>query len=233
MRGLESFAALRGVPGLVHGLTTRAVARADLAAGLGLGSLITAQQVHGPTVAVVEQDGPPGEADGLATDQPGLLLGVLGADCPGVLLVAPGQRALAVVHAGWRGVVAGVVSAALDLLSQRYDVAPQDLRVAIGAGIGAPRYEVSTDVAAAIAMSVEARWRDYVISSARPGHAHADLRAAIRAQLVARGVSDAHIETHPSCTYDDARFFSYRREGPSTGRHLLVAGWQPDEPAGR
>jgi len=229
-QGLLHFSSLAALPGLVHAVTTRGVSRE--AAAEALGPLRTLHQVHGSRIVAAEADGDqiPTEAvraDGLSTNhRGGPVLGVLGADCPGVLLVAPEVGALAVLHAGWRGVVAGIVPGALHLLAARYGADPEQLRVGIGPGISGPRYEVSEEVADAVAASVGPDERDTVLTPGRPGHAHADLRAAIRAQLLRRGVRAAHIETHPACTYDDPRFYSYRREGPETGRHLLLAGWR-------
>lgn len=171
----------------------------------------------------------PGRGDGLCTNgTDGRLLGVMGADCPGVLIVAPKARALMVLHAGWRGVVAGIVPAGLLLLQARYGAASDDLWVGVGPGISGPRYEVSTEVGDAIASGVSPTERDSVLRPGRPGHAHADLRAAIRAQLEQRGVARERIEIHPACTYDDARFHSYRRDGEDAGRHLLVAAWRDE-----
>ena len=155
-----------------------------------------------------------------------MLLGVLGADCPGVLLVAPRRRALAVVHAGWRGVVAGVVPAAVESLVTDYGVEPAELMVGIGPGISAARYEVSIEVAEDIRAAIPAAARAEVVSAGRAGHAYVDLRAALHAQLLACAVHAARIEIHPACTYEDARFFSHRRDAGATGRHALVAGWR-------
>ncbi len=228
MTGL-AFQHLAAVPGLLHRITTRDLPREAVPAALGTDRpVLTATQVHGAAIRAVEgqRDPAPGKADGLSTNAAdGPVLGVMGADCPGVLLVAPRVRALAVLHAGWRGVVAGIVPAGLHLLAARYGAASEELLVGVGPGIGGDRYEVSAEVAEAIAGSVRPEARERVVRPGRPGHAQADLRAAIRAQLEQRGVPPASIEVHPSCTYDDERFFSYRRDGPDTGRHLLVAAW--------
>lgn len=226
---LLTFASLAGLSGLVHGISTRALPRADVPEALGMpGQVLTATQVHGSTIVATEQGlDDPGRADGLSTNRPGgPLLGVLGADCPGVLLVAPAVGALAVLHAGWRGVAAGIVPAGIHLMTARYGASAEDMHVGIGPGISGPRYEVSDEVAEALAASVRPADRDDVLTPGRPGHAYADLRAALRAQLLQRGVPAGRIETSPVCTYDDERFYSYRRDGPTTGRHLLVAAWR-------
>lgn len=227
---LETFRSLADVPGLVHGVTTRAVPRADVPSILGLAAPVqSAHQVHGARIVDLDAVGrpDPGRADGLTTDAVGgPPLAVLGADCPGVLLVAPKRRALAVLHAGWRGVVARIVPAGVKRMRARYGARPEELLVGIGPGIGVERYEVSAEVGARIAAGAPHDARQAVLRPGRPGHAYADLRAAIRAQLLAAGVPSAHIEQHPACTYEDERFFSVRRDGPETGRHLLVACWR-------
>nr|MDJ0523243.1 polyphenol oxidase family protein [Planctomycetota bacterium] len=249
---LERFGSLTGIPGLVHAVTTRSggssrgafaslnlgrgcgdrladvrANRARVAAELGASSLTTPRQVHGCDVVEVDAAAEPPDTgcDALITTVPGRLVGVLGADCPGVLLVAPARRVLAVVHAGWRGIEAGIVPRAVAELEARHGVSPAELLAGIGPGISAPRYEVSAEVGERIALAVSADARDVVLRSGRPGHAHADLKAAIEAQLATAGVPRDAIERHPACTYDDARFFSHRRDQGITGRHALVAGW--------
>lgn len=207
--------------------------RRRIAAALGFTSPpVLPHQVHGTRIAVVhDADDAPGEADGLVTDRPGVLLGVLGADCPGLVLVAADMHVVAVLHAGWRGVVGGIVGAALSLLRDRFALAPASLHVGIGPGISAARYEVSADVADAVRDSLGADAKDAVarvVLPGRPGHAHVDLVAAIEAQLASGGVVPEHVMSIGSCTFDEpATWFSHRRDGPRTGRHGLFAGFLP------
>lgn len=244
------FAALEGVPGLCHGLTTRAggvseggfaslnlgrstpdepVAVAEnrrrAAAALGFAAFTSPRQVHGTRlVEVVRAGQEPGEADGLFTDQPGVLLGVLGADCPGVLLVDPVRRALAVVHAGWRGVAAGIVPTALARLRERYGCEPARMLVAVGPGIGQDAFEVGPEVAEALERTAPG-----VPGALRRGRGdrwHADLARVIAQQATASGVPAGCITIAPQCTHrDHTLFFSHRRDGARAGRHALLAGW--------
>jgi YfiH family protein len=246
-----SFPGLLGVEGLRHGVTTRAGGASDgrfeslnlgastgdrpervaenrrrAAAALGFADLVTARQVHGAAVAALEAGGgPPGEADALATDVPGVLLGVLGADCPGVLVVDPVRRAVAVVHSGWRGTAAGVVPAAVRFLGSRYGSRPEDLRAGIGPGISAARYEVGPEVVAALRDG--GAGLDGAATRGTGDRWRVDLSGAVEAQLVACGVRPWAIERMSCCTHDDeASFFSHRRDGAATGRHGLLAGWR-------
>jgi YfiH family protein len=254
---LRAFPGLSAVPGLAHGVSTRAggvslgafaslnvgrstgdapeaVAENRRRLGEALGSLLPPlfpRQVHGDTVAFADegQDGL-GEADAVVTGGRGRPVGVLGADCPGVLLVDPSRRALAVVHSGWRGTLAGVVLRALDALSRRFGSTPASLRAGIGPGISARRYEVGPEVARAF----EAAGPDgaVCVEPSREGRFRLDLARAIRLQLTRAGVPEAAVETMGGCTYDDRHaFFSHRRDGPSTGRHALVAMWTDGAPS--
>lgn len=205
--------------------------RARVADALGFSSLTTPYQVHGNDVVVVDDttDERP-RCDALVVQTTGRLVGVLGADCPGVLIVDPVHRVLAVVHSGWRGTAANVVGATIDLLTTRFASRADELRAWIGPCIGAARYEVDAPVLAAIAaaLGLGGDLTTHAIARpTRPGHAQLDLRAALAIQLTQAGLVPSAVATSTACTYaDDADFFSHRRDGPRAGRHALVAGWR-------
>lgn len=223
MSALES-ALLRGA-GFRHGFSVRPWdfrgdrERSEEALGLLLrlprARTYRASQVHGARalhatgdVAALARE----EADALVASEKDTAVSVRVADCVPVLLASSKTGAVAAVHAGWRGVVAGVVGAAFRLAERDGPSGGFDL-AAIGPCIGACCFQVGTDVAAQLAPFV------------RDGRA--DLRAAVRAQLLALGLQNAHIEDVPGCTRCDAgRFFSYRRDGDAAGRHLaVIASW--------
>jgi YfiH family protein len=249
---LRAFRGLQAIPGLVHGATTReagtsrgryaslnlgrstgdeaaAVAenRRRVEAALGSSSpLRVPRQVHGTTVVVAEdrEGADLGEADAVATGTPGLPVGVLGADCPGVVLVDPVRRALALAHSGWRGTLAGVVPAAVATLRERFGTDVRDLRAGIGPGIAAGGDEVGPDVVGAFRAGFPEsdRW----ISRGRGDRSHLDLVAALRFQLTASGLRNDAVEDMGACTWSAPDlWFSHRRDGPATGRHALVAMW--------
>ena len=225
---LLHFGSLEGVPQLRHALTTRPETRstAEVAAGLGLGSVATLRQVHG--ARVVDLGSVPAEppaADALVLTEPGLAGAVFAADCPLLLLVAPKERVLALVHSGWRSTAAGVLEATVRHLETRHDVSAQTLQVAIGPCIGAARYEVSDDVVAAVQATVP--HADGLAEPTRPGHARLDLGLVLERQLDALGVPAAHVERCGACTWEAKdTFHSYRRDGKAAGRHVLIAGWR-------
>ena len=247
------FDGLSRVAGLVHGVTQReggvslgAYASLNLGRGSGddpesvaengrraaeaLGAVAPVRfprQVHGTSVVVLEDPSRTvlGEADAVVTSLPGVAVGVLGADCPGLLLVDPVQRALAVAHAGWRGTLAGVVRAAIAALVSRFGSVPEDCLAGIGPGISAPRYEVGPEVADAFRGGFPGS--DRCLSRGPGDRSRLDLALALRLQLEAAGVPPTAIESMGLCTFDERDlFFSHRRDGAATGRHALVAMWR-------
>jgi YfiH family protein len=205
-----------------------------LAAAVGFDPerLYQAKQVHGASLLVAEGD-PRAmlehEADALVAEPgSGAAVGVRVADCVPVLLADPATGRVAAVHAGWRGVVAGVIGATVARLvsGARETSDARGFVAAIGPCIGPCCFEVGADVGETIVRSttsdVVARRDD-----AR-GKVFVDLRAGVRAQLRALGLADDAIDDVPDrsragCTRCDVkRFYSYRRDGDVSGRLIGV-----------
>ncbi|HEY4392754.1 MAG TPA: peptidoglycan editing factor PgeF [Polyangia bacterium] len=204
--------------------------RLERAAG---GPVVSPRQVHGVNVVRVRAADDRAalartDADGLCTDAPGVVLGVFVADCIPALLVDPRSGAVAAVHAGWRGTVAGVLPGAVRVLGGEFGARPGDLRVALGPAIGPCCFEVGPEVVAAFeALCPDARARGIVLPSPRgaPGKANVDLKAANRLLLERAGVSPEAIDAGPECTHcDRARFYSFRRDGNATGQLMGFVG---------
>lgn len=175
-----------------------------------------AKQIHSAR-ALPAQPGACGEGDALFSEASGLALSVITADCVPILLA--GSRGLAAVHAGWRGIVGGVVPATLA-------TAGGDGWTAwIGPAIGACCYEVGSDVAEQVA----AVSGPEVVVPGPAGKPHLDLVAAVRRQLSAAGVEE--IRSVADCTRcDSERLYSYRREGKGAGRNMAFI-WRSSRPA--
>jgi YfiH family protein len=197
------------------------------------GALAVARQVHGANVVRVRAGDDRDtltrtDADGLCTDAAGVVLGVFVADCIPALLVDPRTGAVAAVHAGWRGTVAGVLPAAVRALQAEFGARPGDLRVALGPAIGPCCFEVGPEVVAAFeALVPDARPSRIVVPSPRGevGKANVDLKAANRLLLERAGVAPEAIDAGPECTHcDRARFYSFRRDGNATGQLMGVVG---------
>lgn len=212
----------------VHAFTTRHAGNGGEKAGVleALGAAdaahVQAAQVHGGTVAVVGA-GDAGRvidgADGLATADRGVALIVRVADCVPLLLADPRRHAVAAVHAGWRGVAAGIAAEVVRVMAERFGCRHTDLRVAIGPCIGPCHYEVDEPVLARLRRW---SWWEEVVTPNPRGRWQLDLREANRRQLTEHGVPLLQIETLDWCTFEHPElFYSYRRDG-STGQMAAV-----------
>jgi YfiH family protein len=194
---------------------------------LGVPEFALAGLVHGGTIArVVAADAGRGfespdrvvhASDGLTTDVAGLPLAVTTADCVPVILAGRSDPTVTVVHAGWRGMAAGILAAATGPFAH-----PDEVLAAIGPAVGPDHYEVGEDVARSVSSGcgVEAR------TSRRSGRLELDLAATAAAALEAAGVQLVlRAETCTACEPD--RFFSHRGGGPATGRQLAIVARLP------
>jgi purine-nucleoside/S-methyl-5'-thioadenosine phosphorylase / adenosine deaminase len=207
--------------------------------------LVALKQIHSAVVHPFDAaPGEPCKGDASITNRPGLLLGVQTADCVPILLVDPKQRAVAAVHAGWRGTLARIVSKTVGQMQMRFRSKPADLLAAIGPSIGGCCYEVGTEVATQFTSQFvdaadyfdELRTGDEPdplqwLNMMPPGHQPPpknvllDLRKANRSQLLTAGLRENNIFVSDLCTACRRDlFFSYRKEGAATGRMLSAIG---------
>jgi polyphenol oxidase len=210
--------------------------------------LITLRQTHSDIVHAL--DAPPQQplcGDGLITRSPGLLLGVQTADCLPVVLADPGQRAVGVFHAGWRGTLQRIVMKGAGEMLRHYGTHPANLLAAIGPGVHSCCYRVGEELrndfrsqfAYADELFREVRESDPVrekypllfLTARPPGHGrqepvlYLDLVEANRRQLIEAGVHPKNIAASELCTSCCTDLlFSHRAEKGVTGRMLAVAG---------
>lgn len=180
------------------------------------------KQVHGIDVAMVDSERRLSllEADAVVCREPGIGVGVVTADCVPVLAAIGGGRAVAAIHAGWRGLAAGVVENGLSILLE--DAGPAEDRVAvIGPHIGACCYEVDQPVIEALQLRYAHGLEDACRPS-RPGHVYLDLGKLVVAILLEAGFPAHQIgAVAESCTSCSAEaFHSFRRDGEAAGRML-------------
>jgi len=179
--------------------------------------------VHGARVGIVGQAhlcAVQPATDALVTGMPGVPLLMRFADCAPLLLFDPVRRVVGMAHAGWRGFVAGVVTATVRTMTERLGCAPSDLWAGIGPTIGPCCYAVEPDVATTVEAACPPG-ADVVRSV--NGQLYLDLPAAVQAQLRAAGVEQ--IEQTKMCTACRVdEFFSYRAEHGRTGRFGIVMG---------
>jgi YfiH family protein len=188
--------------------------------------LVRVHQVHGGKVVAVqagEEFDVATEADALVTRDPARTLSVRIADCAPVLLASGDGRTVAAVHAGWRGVIAGVVIEAIQAMRLlNVDTGAESIIAAIGPCIGFDAFEVGPEV---LEEFTKVFGHSAPISRRPDGKGTVDLREAIRSQLLAAGVGPASIDTTDRCTFRDRdEFFSHRRDNGVTGRMAAVIG---------
>jgi hypothetical protein len=230
---------LAAVPGVVHGFSTRhggvslppydslnlggasvegdepdnvARNRLRLARALGLQALVGLKQVHGREVRRAREVGPDTCGDAVLVEEPGVGALVRVADCAPVLLARRDGTAACAVHAGWRGAVARVASAAVEALGT------VDLVAAVGPCIGPCCFQVGPEVVeAAVVVAGPA-----VVVDHPAGGKAVDLAGLVVADLVAAGVPCGRVDVLRACTACHAHLFSHRRDRGRTGRQAGV-----------
>jgi YfiH family protein len=181
----------------------------------GAPPLAWAKQIHSAT-ALPARAGFCGEGDALYTEEAGLALSVITADCVPVLLAGP--EGLAAIHAGWRGIVSRVIEATL----QKMSGLPEEWTAWVGPAIGACCYEVDAEVAARVTGASGSE----IAIEGPAGKPHLDLPGAARLQLERAGVGEVIVL--PRCTRcDAANLWSYRREGKGAGRNVGLIWRRP------
>ncbi len=186
--------------------------RASLLASLNLPAAPRwLRQVHGTTVIDADDDNlaVEPEADAAITRSADVVLAVLTADCLPVIFCSEDGREIAVAHAGWRGLAAGILESTME----RFDTDPARTLVWLGPSIGAASYEIGEEVRQAFVDHDAGA--AVAFSATRPGHWTCDLSGLARRRLAAAGVT--RVSGGGFDTRSDKRFFSYR-ENPQSGR---------------
>jgi polyphenol oxidase len=205
-----------GLAGIADGNRDRFL----VGAGVANGTLNTLRQVHGCHVHQVgdnrdqnsslPSNTPIPEGDSHFAASPGQVLGITVADCVPILLFDPQSRAVAAVHAGRAGTARGIVTETIARLQSVFDVAPANIRAAIGPSAGPCCYEVSQ------ALSDECASRGLVVCGR-----YVDLWESNQNQLLNAGVKSVHIEDSCHCTICNGGYFSYRL-GDQKARNLAI-----------
>jgi YfiH family protein len=226
---------LPGAPGFAAGFTRGALTARALdaehagrafAEGLGApdSEVVRLSQVHGRVTLTFEEPARKrrtrilGTGDAVLSNEPDVLLVVASADCVPIVLADPVTGWMAAVHAGWRGTALRVLDAALDALEAR-GVSPRNLAAAFGPSIARDRYEVGSEVVAALLAAYGAAPE----GAARPGtggKAFVDVAAFNEAALLGRGLEPACIHRPGLCNAAAPDLPSWRRDGPGAGRIL-------------
>ena len=196
--------------------------------------LATPHQVHSPDVWVVDDsfDGQRPKADAVVTATPGLVIGVLTADCIPILLTDPAAGVVGAAHAGWNGALSGVAENAISEM-EKLGADRSRITACLGPSISGENYEVGPEYVDRF-VDKDPQSQPYFRPSTKAGHSLFDLQNYALNRLTQAGIS-AHLSGH--CTYaDEDRFFSYRRTThlgePDYGRQIsaicILDGGQRD-----
>lgn len=206
--------------GFRHAFSTRSSSTAEIgaAAGVPFERIRMVKQVHSARVVDVDDGASEAQEADAIVSRANAAISIRTADCVPILIADPGSGAVAAIHAGWRGVVSGVVMNALD----RLGTDRSQWIAAIGPSICGDCFEVGADVAEKIVGASS----DAIVTKRSNEKAFVDLRKAVREQLTRAGLADGNIEDVAGCTYHEKDlFFSYRRDGANAGR--LIAAIVP------
>jgi YfiH family protein len=167
------------------------------------------------------------EGDAVGGAHPGSAYGVRSADCVPILVADQRSGAVMSIHAGWRGVVSGAVEAGVECLRQRAG-GKGELLAAIGPHISSAAFEVSDEVAEKLAAACPISGAVEQSAAQKP---RVSLRFIVTQKLVALGLPESAIDQVGGCTLvDQARYFSFRRDGKRSGRHLSAIVPRPSQP---
>lgn len=187
---------------------------------LNLKKLVCAQQVHGAHLELVSANSPAliPNCDGLITSQPNVGMMIKHADCQATIFYDPTRRLVAVIHAGWRGLVKNIYAITVERMRQ-LGSCPQDILVAIGPSLG-PEHAEFTHYQEEFPPNF---WN----FQKRPNHF--DLWAIARWQLLQVGIQPTHIDIASLCSFSHPEdFYSYRREA-KTGRNATIVALKESE----
>jgi YfiH family protein len=184
--------------------------------GINDQKIVSAGIAHGDHVQWVNNkvDGTAAEVDGLATDEKETYLTVTVADCIPVFLYEPLQKIIALSHAGWRGLMEGVLENTLRTIAAAGGDITR-LRIGMGPSIQWCHFQIGADI-----LPVFARYPHCI--EERDGKFFVNLQQIIKEKLIANGVPEHHIQDDGQCTYCHPRFFSFRRDKPLVTKTMVA-----------
>jgi len=176
------------------------------------------QQIHSANVRLVQQPGIYPETDAIVTNRKNIYLSIQTADCFPVYLAEPAGNTIALIHAGWRGVVNNIIEKTIHLMTVRLAVDTEKIVAAIGPGLRSECFEVKSDVYTYFP-------KKFSTSHEESSKRYIDLAGIIKEKLIALGLLPGHIEESRLCSKcRDDLFFSYRRDGVKSGRMMGILG---------
>jgi len=187
--------------------------------------LLTIKQTHGDNILLLDEQNhdlshfQTIEADAIVTNQTGIIIGILTADCYPLLIWHPETKIAAAIHVGWRGAANGLIGKVIKTIHTHFECSRSELQAAIGPGIGDHKYEVDRPVRDAFRQG-SGYWSE-ISRETRLGHWQLNLPLSCQLQLEHAGLTPQNIETAKECTCCHPElFFSHRRDNGATGRQI-------------
>jgi polyphenol oxidase len=199
-------------------------------ANIPFSQMVFARQTHKTNVAIInsttgrgyefENEALP-NTDALITKQKGICLMILTADCVPIVLYDPVQKAVGIVHAGWKGTVGKIITNTLDSMKEVFRCNPENIWAGVGASISPEQYEVGQEVEQAV-LETFGTQEKFLIQNPTTKKYHLDLWYANTYLLKEAGIPQDQIENLGLCTFQDSEnFFSARRDGVESGRMAM------------
>ena len=191
--------------------------RTDVAESLGYNreSLAIPKQTHSTNVLWINSSGEFENCDGLITDNPNIVLSLQTADCIPIFLYDSVTGLRGLVHAGWRGVVGGIASNAIELML-KYDSVVNDIQVLLGPSICKDCFEVGVEVAG--------QFDGNFVTTGKNKKYFANLHDQVKSQLLKYKIDKKNIHKSTTCTFENKDCCSYRRDGKNAGRMYSFLG---------
>jgi purine-nucleoside/S-methyl-5'-thioadenosine phosphorylase / adenosine deaminase len=201
--------------------------------GIEADGIVTCRQVHEDNVEIIDAiPRVPPRADAIITSTPGIYPAIKTADCLPILLLDPVRRVAGAIHAGWRGTVLRITRKVVRMMKTRFGTDPSDLIAGLGPAIGPCCYEVDEVVLKPFRENFP-RAEQFIVRSNNSRDRskeslRLDLAGANCFELIQEGVPSTNIYSADLCTScNSSLFFSYRRDGMKSGRHIAVTGFIP------
>lgn len=169
------------------------------------------KQIHSANVRSVSSGGTYADTDGFVTNTKGVSLIISAADCLPIFLYDPANKVIGAVHSGRVGTQKNITNEVVDKMRREFNTDPADIVAAIGPAIETDCYEVGADAIGGL--------NDEFVTPIAGDKYLLDLKGAVKDQMISAGIAEGNIEVSEICTKcDEENFYSYRREGVSSGR---------------
>lgn len=219
---------LERYPELLHGFTTRGLGadydRLAVRMKILRSQIYYVEQIHSGKVVVVDDDTELGElppADAIVTARADVIIGVRTADCLPILIYDPRLNIVAAIHAGYRGILAGIIQNTLILLQRGFGCQFGDLKIALGPAICVRHYEVGAEV---IDEFRKTYVHDFSFCTDLGIKPHLDIAGSSLQILLAHGVQESNVHVPGWCTFEDEQSFHSYRRSPGSGRQFNFIG---------